>query len=151
LRICFITLLLPFTEDCANKRGKTLTRRGHRIPSLGRECHGLELLESLRLLVEVVVLVVLRSLQCQLKGETLLGDLVDPHPWSSLDGSRVSGARTLCLGRRVGLRISRPARVQKVSQRLFVFKNKNHPIVLHSHSKPGPGRNHLHERFLLCL
>ena len=59
---------------------------------------------ELSFLVEVVVLVVLRPLQGQLQGETILGNLIDPDARGDLFRSRVGSARVACLGRRVGLR-----------------------------------------------
>ena len=54
--------------------------------------------ETQLFLVQVVVLVVLRTLQGQLEGEAILGDLVDPNARGNLDRSRVSSALLSCLG-----------------------------------------------------
>jgi len=61
-------------------------------------CHGWASKEAVigigiqLLFVQVVVLVVLRTLQGQLKGEAILGDLVDPYSRGNFGRSRVSSA-----------------------------------------------------------
>jgi hypothetical protein len=39
------------------------------------------------LFIEIVVLVVFRTLQGHLEGDAVLGDLVNPHSWGNLDRS----------------------------------------------------------------
>src|SRR5215475_7879261 len=83
-------------------------------------------------LVEIVVLVVLRALQGQLEGESILGDLIDPHTGCNLGCSRVSSTLLTCFGRSVRLCGTGPAGVEKVCQRLIVFKQEDHAIVLYA-------------------
>jgi len=59
------------------------------LSDLGLHCPG-PIPSRLLLFVEVLVLVVFRALQGQLKGEAILGDLVDPYSRGNFSPSRVS-------------------------------------------------------------
>lgn len=61
-------------------------------------------LPAFLLFIEIVVFVVLRTLQSCLEGETILGDLVDPYTRFNLGRSRVGSARFARLGGSICLR-----------------------------------------------
>src|ERR1700749_4917424 len=101
--------------------------------------------------IEVVVLVVLRSLQRQLERQPLLRDLVYPYPWLYHRRTGIRSSRLLGLGCSVSLSCSRPARIEKIRESLVCFECKHHSIVFYPHSKACARRDHLHEGVLFGL
>src|SRR5437899_1618141 len=98
--------------------------------------------------VQVVVFVVLSTLQGQLKSEALLGDLINPHTRCDRSRSGVCSARLATLGCSVCLRGTIPTGIEKARQSLLSFERKNYPVVLHADSETSAGGNHLHKRVL---
>src|SRR6476646_3172659 len=81
--------------------------------------------------VQVVVLVVLRTLQRQLKSEALFGDLIHPDARCNCGCSRVCSAGATCLGGRICLRRTLPTGIEKFCQSRLRLERKDHAIVFH--------------------